>query len=214
MSDGTSIFQMTDNDYPDNKPKINNHGDIVWNALYGAVLQNIGGRNEWVGGQLEIFLFDAAPPNQAPTANAGPNQFVEAAPGVGATVALDGSASTDPDGDQLTYTWHWFFGTVAGANPMVNLPVGTHVITLHVDDGKGGFDTDTVTVSVEMARLRGDLDVDGDVDRDDLTLLLVRRSTPATGSDDAADLDGDGVITSLDARILVTLCTRERCAVQ
>lgn len=60
----------------------------------------------------------------------------------------------------------------------------------------------------------GDLNGDGDVDRDDLNVLLARRNTPATGPDDPADLDGDGMITTLDARILVTLCTRERCAVE
>jgi len=30
----------------------------------------------------------------------------------------------------------------------------------------------------------------------------------------ACDLDGDGVITGLDARKLVLLCTRPRCAVE
>ena len=39
--------------------------------------------------------------NQAPTANAGPAQSVA----TGATVTLDGSGSTDPNGDSLTYQW-------------------------------------------------------------------------------------------------------------
>lgn len=58
----------------------------------------------------------------------------------------------------------------------------------------------------------GDLDGDGDVDRNDLNIILSARNTPADGPDDPRDLDGDGMITALDARKLVLLCTRPRCA--
>ena len=58
----------------------------------------------------------------------------------------------------------------------------------------------------------GDLDFDGDVDRDDLHIILAARNTPAMGANDLRDLDHDGIITVLDARQLVLLCTRPRCA--
>ena len=60
----------------------------------------------------------------------------------------------------------------------------------------------------------GDLDDDCDVDFIDLNIILAGRNTPASDPEDPRDLDGDGVITVLDARKCVLLCTRSRCAVE
>lgn len=86
------------------------------------------------------------PTNEPPVANAGPDQAV----GCHGEVTLDGSASTDPDGDPLTYTWTGPFGTVTTTSPTttVALELGTHVIGLHVDDGEGGTADDQVVVTV------------------------------------------------------------------
>ena len=50
----------------------------------------------------------AEQPNRAPSADAGADQMVVTP----ATVALSGSASSDPDGDALTYSWSQLSGTV------------------------------------------------------------------------------------------------------
>jgi len=93
--------------------------------------------------------------NRPPVANAGPDQTVECASPGATQVTLDGSGSSDPDaGQTLSYTWTGPFpeggGTVTGVNPTVTLALGTHTITLNVDDGNGGTASDTVQVSVQV----------------------------------------------------------------
>ncbi|NYJ05885.1 PKD domain-containing protein [Petropleomorpha daqingensis] len=96
-----------------------------------------------------------------PAADAGPSQTVDQTGPFGAAVTLDGSGSTDPDGDQLTYTWTGPFGTATGVTPTVTLPVGTWTITLTVDDGLAA-DSDTTTVTVYPPITAAGRDLAGD----------------------------------------------------
>jgi hypothetical protein len=79
------------------------------------------------------------PANQPPTAVAKPlPETVRATSKQGAEVHLDGSASNDPDGDPLTYSWSENGRVIAeGAIVDVVLPVGKHSIVLTVTDDKG-----------------------------------------------------------------------------
>jgi hypothetical protein len=86
--------------------------------------------------------------NQPPLANAGPDQTVAADSGGSATVTLDGSASLDPDGSIVSYSWVTGATTLTGPNPSHDFPVGTHVVTLTVTDNGGASATDTVTITV------------------------------------------------------------------
>ncbi len=94
-----------------------------------------------------------APPNHPPTANAGPDQTVASA----SVVTLDGSQSSDPDGDSITYAWSQVSGPIISLNdptavkPTFSAPVGpaTIVMSLIVTDIHGAASTaDQVTINV------------------------------------------------------------------
>lgn len=90
--------------------------------------------------------------NNPPTANAGPAQTVLP----DAAVTLTGAASTDPDGDPLSYAWTQVLGTLVTLNgatsvsPTFTAPGSnaTLVFQLTVDDGRGGTSTAMVTILV------------------------------------------------------------------
>jgi hypothetical protein len=86
--------------------------------------------------------------NAAPIANAGADQTLEAGPTGTALVTVDGSASADPDGDVVSFTWAGPNAFARGATAQLGLPVGVHVLTLTVDDGRGGTAEDTVLITV------------------------------------------------------------------
>ena len=98
--------------------------------------------------QEDSFDFELVP-NQPPAADAGPDQTVAAGPDCTASVSLDGSGSSDPDGDTLYYTWEGAFGTAEGVRPTVSLPLGSYTIRLSVHDGKGQVSRDSVEITVE-----------------------------------------------------------------
>ena len=86
--------------------------------------------------------------NRPPIADAGLDQRVECTGMAGANVTLDGSHSSDPDGDPLTFTWTGPFGSRTGAVVTVTLPLGIHTATLTVDDGKGGVASASILITV------------------------------------------------------------------
>ncbi len=94
--------------------------------------------------------------NDAPTAEAGDPQTVDE----GETVTLDGSGSTDPEGEALTYAWTQTSGETVtlsdttAASPTFTAPEqltedAVLVFSLTVTDARGAASTpDTVTVTV------------------------------------------------------------------
>lgn len=86
--------------------------------------------------------------NHAPLADAGPDVTASGDATCHASVRLDGSGSSDPDGDGLSYSWTGVFGTATGVRPMISAAVGTQTITLKISDGDGGTASDSVRVTV------------------------------------------------------------------
>lgn len=77
--------------------------------------------------------------NQPPVANAGPDQTLQCVGPKGTPVTLDGSASSDPDGDALSFIWTDELNKIVGKTAMVQLTVGmgAHTFTLAVTDAGG-----------------------------------------------------------------------------
>jgi hypothetical protein len=107
-------------------------------------------------GEIRVFSASASPPaNRAPTASAGMNLSVTS----GAPVMLDGSGSSDPDGDPLTYQWTQNAGptvtlsSTTASRPTFTAPsvssMSSLVFTLVVSDGRGASSSPAmVTVTV------------------------------------------------------------------
>ena len=136
------------------------YAEAVENGDERIQVSNVIGPIQLYGGAAPTYSVGIAitgyaavpPPNQAPdpviivspTINLFPQaleQVVIASNNLEALVHLDGSLSSDPDGDALS--WAWYEGTgpdPAAFGPQVSLqlPLGLHEIVMLVDDGSDG----------------------------------------------------------------------------
>ncbi len=143
--------------------------------------------------------------NNPPTADAGSDQLIDG----GTTVWLNGAASSDPDGDPLTYTWVQTAGTPVSlddyniATPSFTSPVPAQTLTftLTVNDGSVNSTPDTVNVTIKnhvpTADAGPDQAVDGgtlvtldgtassDLDNDVLTYDWTQLSGPSVNLSDS-----------------------------
>jgi hypothetical protein len=93
------------------------------------------------------------PGNTAPVANAGPDQTVQ----LGAMVTLNGSGSSDVDGNPLTFQWAFVTVPTGSTAKLSSLTIvmptfvadlaGQYVVKLLVNDGKVTSTQDTVTIT-------------------------------------------------------------------
>ena len=114
-------------------------------------------RFRWGGSRFYFWMIDdmkirAIPANNPPIANAGEDLILDATSLLNTEVSLDASLSTDPDEDQLSYTWKEGEVIIAGPTTdvitTVNLVLGIHNLQLTVDDGNGEIDTDDLRITI------------------------------------------------------------------
>ncbi|MCW3849048.1 PKD domain-containing protein [Sphingomonas sp. LB-2] len=139
-------------------------------------------------------------PNAAPVANAGADQGPINS---GQTVTLNGSGSSDPDNNPLTYQWTQISGppvtlsNAAAANPSFVAPnvTGTQnlVFQLVVNDGTVNSQPDTVTIAVRAVG----------------TITIIQR---VVGADSSFSFTSD--VTPLAGTIITTNGTGQRAATQ
>ena len=106
----------------------------------------------WLARQYVTGSENAPTPNQPPTANAGPSETVVA----GVKVGLNGSNSSDPNGDLLSYQWTQTAGpSVAlsdptAVRPTFTAPASATTLTFHlvVNDGQVNSSASSVTIAV------------------------------------------------------------------
>ncbi|GAB4277231.1 MAG: hypothetical protein Kow0080_28060 [Candidatus Promineifilaceae bacterium] len=96
------------------------HFVVVTDTAVVSARGEDGGAGDPLTDSGAAYVFIGVPTNQPPTANAGPDQNVE----IGTAVTLDGSGSSDPDGNTpLTYGW---------------TQTGGAAVTLHLKNGALG----------------------------------------------------------------------------
>lgn len=161
---------------------------------------------------------DVVTGNLPPTVNAGPDVTIN----LGKWVVLTGSAS-DPDGDPEALAKSWVLLSKPGASTRGSANIvgaqkrtarfapdaaGQYLFELHVSDG----DLSAADSVLVIAFRRGDVNRDGHIDIDDVNLINAALGTRISVPNDPRDLDNDGAIDLVDARIAAALCDKPNCA--
>ena len=136
---GTSTLQSPQHTYTDVQ-------------TYTATLTVSDARGSGAAATDSILISVAQAGLQPPLANAGADRSIDLGTGqVQTAVTLDGSQSSDPDGQIVSYTWSGTPDPDDVSQPQVVLGAGSHTFTLTVTDDAGNSDSDTVVITVNAA---------------------------------------------------------------
>jgi FtsP/CotA-like multicopper oxidase with cupredoxin domain len=136
---------------------------------------------------VATITMNVNPVNDAPVADAnGPYTATD-----GVSVTLDGTGSSDIDGDPLTYAWDFdydgssFIPTGAGAMPVTTYATGSYTVALVVSDGTAFSPLAMTTVEVTVAVNAPPIALDDD-------FPITQRNTAIVIDVTANDSDPDG----------------------
>ncbi len=137
--DVENIIQNSAVDLPDD-PGDSPNGGATWDNY---------GRVDFVAA---LNAVEETTGNQPPQANAGIDVLEDCAPSQGLQITLDGSGSSDPDQDSLTYSWSapqgiQLIGSTTDS-PSGLFPPGNSIVLLTVTDPSGEASEDSVLVSI------------------------------------------------------------------
>ncbi len=142
-------------------------------------------------GTIHITINDTyVPNNTAPVVNAGSPIEVTDEDGNGTeTITLNGSISSDLEGDIVAYSWEIGGSTYSGVSPIISLAPGNYIATLTCTDDEGKSASGTTTVTIHP-------------DAGILALKLTKADSFKTGNEprvasNATDLDLDTYWESL-----------------
>ena len=139
---------------------------LVLDGAYGITSFNIGSKTHLAVTAQEDDGVQIISLNRSPNANAGADKKAI----LDATVTLDGTRSTDPDGDTLKYTWSQTLTSETPTVPIDNRNSAQTTFTapadpteleftLTVSDGTDS-DTDTITITIAKPVARNIKDMD------------------------------------------------------
>lgn len=137
------------------------------------------------------------PPNQVPVANAGADISITL-PNNSST--LNGSASSDPDGNIVSYSWSKISGPAqyaianasASTTALINLVQGSYHFRLVITDNNGAVDSDTIIVIVNAAPISPNQPPNANAGTD----FSVSLPSPTIYLNGSASNDPDGTIST------------------
>ncbi|MFO8050019.1 MAG: PASTA domain-containing protein, partial [Desulfosudaceae bacterium] len=117
------------------------------------------------GFQLNFFSDLFSPPDP-PVADFDFSQPILKDQPQSAAVLVDGSGSSNPDGDRLTCLWYGPFETQGGVAPVLRVPQGNYRVSLIVDNGVATSEVETLETTVHPCFYLSSISKPGEVSLD------------------------------------------------